>query len=88
MWIKIHDTSRFKIIDDDIDLSKLRPLEGDELDVFDEGEDAPQIAGIIDDRPEELKQLEQLKTSSKWKVVNQVCYSLIPNSLVWHREVY
>ncbi|CAB3247023.1 unnamed protein product [Arctia plantaginis] len=61
----------FKIIDDDIDLSKLRALDGDELDIFDEGEDAPQVAGIIDERPEELKQLEALKTSSKWKVVSQ-----------------
>lgn len=63
---------RFKIIDDDIDLSKLRPLDVDELDIFGEGEDAPQVAGIIDERPEELKQLEALKTSSKWKVVSQV----------------
>ncbi|XP_053620904.1 BUD13 homolog [Plodia interpunctella] len=61
----------FKIIDDDLDLTKLRPLDGDELDVFDEGEDAPQIAGIIDDRPEELKKLEQFKTTSKWKVINK-----------------
>ncbi|XP_013197651.1 BUD13 homolog [Amyelois transitella] len=61
----------FKIIDDDLDLTKLRPLEGDELDVFDEGEDAPQIAGIIDDRPEELKKQEQFKTTTKWKVINQ-----------------
>ncbi|CAK1595016.1 unnamed protein product [Parnassius mnemosyne] len=61
----------FKIIDDDIDLSKLRPLDGDELDILDEGEDAPQIAGIIDERPEEIKKLEQFKTSSKWRVVNQ-----------------
>ncbi|CAG5059799.1 unnamed protein product [Parnassius apollo] len=61
----------FKIIDDDIDLSKLRPLDGDELDILDEGEDAPQIAGIIDERPEDIKKLEQFKTSSKWRVVNQ-----------------
>lgn len=63
---------RFKIIDDDIDLSKLRPLDGDEIDLFDEGEDGPQIAGIIDERPEEVKKLEQFKTTSKWKVVTQV----------------
>ncbi|XP_059045753.1 BUD13 homolog [Achroia grisella] len=61
----------FRIIDDDLDLTKLRPLDGDELDILDEGEDAPQIAGIIDDRPEELKKLEQFKTNSKWKVVSQ-----------------
>ncbi|XP_004923111.2 BUD13 homolog [Bombyx mori] len=61
----------FKIIDDDIDLSKLRPLEGDELDVYDEGDDAPQVAGIIDERPEHIKKQEQFTTSSKWKIVNQ-----------------
>ncbi|CAH0697790.1 unnamed protein product [Spodoptera exigua] len=60
-----------KIIDDDIDLSKLRTLEGDELDVFDQGEDAPQIVGIIDDRPEEVKKAEQFSSSTKWKVINQ-----------------
>ncbi|XP_026743439.1 BUD13 homolog [Trichoplusia ni] len=60
-----------KIIDDDIDLSKLRPLDGDELDILDQGEDAPQIAGIIDERPEEVKKAEQFSISSKWKVINQ-----------------
>ncbi|XP_013145473.1 PREDICTED: BUD13 homolog [Papilio polytes] len=61
----------FKIIDDDLDLTKLRALEGDELDILDDGEDAPQIAGIIDERPEEIKKMEQFKTTSKWRVVNQ-----------------
>ncbi|XP_013178671.1 PREDICTED: BUD13 homolog [Papilio xuthus] len=61
----------FKIIDDDIDLTKLRALEGDELDILDDGEDAPQIAGIIDERPEEIKKMEQFKTTSKWRVINQ-----------------
>lgn len=63
--------SGLKIIDDDIDLSKLRTLEGDELDVFDQGEDAPQIVGIIDDRPEEVRKAEQFSSSTKWKVINQ-----------------
>ncbi|CAH1642482.1 unnamed protein product [Spodoptera littoralis] len=63
--------SGLKIIDDDIDLSKLRTLEGDELDVFDQGEDAPQIVGIIDDRPEEIRKAEQFSSSTKWKVINQ-----------------
>ncbi|KAI5631511.1 pre-mRNA-splicing factor of RES complex domain-containing protein [Phthorimaea operculella] len=60
-----------KIVVDNIDVSKLRPLEGDEYDILGEGEDAPQIAGIIDERPEEVKKLEQFKTSSKWRVINQ-----------------
>ncbi|KAM3968666.1 uncharacterized protein ACR2FA_012635 [Aphomia sociella] len=61
----------FKIIDDDLDLTKLRSLDGDDLVILDEGEDGPQIAGIIDDRPEELKKLDQFKANSKWRVVNQ-----------------
>lgn len=68
---KVIKGTGLKIIDDDIDLSKLRTLEGDELDVFDQGEDAPQIAGIIDDRPEEVKKAEQFSSSTKWKVINQ-----------------
>lgn len=52
-------------------MSKLRPLDGDELDILNEGEDAPQIAGIIDERPDELKKLDY-ETSTKWKVINQV----------------
>ncbi|GBP62687.1 BUD13 homolog [Eumeta japonica] len=60
-----------QIIDDDLDLSKLRPLDGDELDILGQGEDAPQIAGIIDERPEELRAMEEFKTTSKWRVINQ-----------------
>lgn len=71
LFVKIY-SSRFKIIDDDLDLTKLRALETDELDIYGEGEDAPQVAGIIDDRPEELKKLEQFKTTTKWRVINQV----------------
>ncbi|CAF4944538.1 unnamed protein product [Pieris macdunnoughi] len=61
----------FKIIDDDLDLSKLQELQGHELDILDQGEDAPQIAGIIDERPEEVKKAELFKSSSKWRVVTQ-----------------
>ncbi|XP_032524462.2 BUD13 homolog [Danaus plexippus] len=60
----------FKIIDDDLDISKLRPLDGDELDIYNEGEDAPQVVGIVDERPEELRKLDGDSTT-KWKVINQ-----------------
>lgn len=73
---------RFKIIDDDIDLSKLRPLDGDELDILGEGEDAPQIAGIIDERPEEVRKMEQFNTTSKWRVINEVLLGNKLNYLV------
>ncbi|XP_026324551.1 BUD13 homolog [Hyposmocoma kahamanoa] len=68
---KINKGKGFRIIDDDIDLSKLRPLEGDELDILGEGEDAPQIAGIIDERPEDVRKMEQFNTTSKWRVINE-----------------
>ncbi|XP_048488289.1 BUD13 homolog [Plutella xylostella] len=61
-----------KIIDDDLDYSKLRSLDGDELDILDQGEDAPQIAGIIDERPEEVIKAEEYSNrSSKWRVITQ-----------------
>ncbi|XP_078032991.1 uncharacterized protein LOC144467882 [Augochlora pura] len=39
-----------KIIDDDIDLKNMRPIDDNEIDIFIDGEDAPQIAGIVDER--------------------------------------
>ncbi|CAG9116203.1 unnamed protein product [Plutella xylostella] len=60
-----------KIIDDDLDYSKLRSLDGDELDILDQGEDAPQIAGIIDERTEVIKAEEYSNRSSKWRVITQ-----------------
>ncbi|XP_015429773.1 PREDICTED: LOW QUALITY PROTEIN: BUD13 homolog [Dufourea novaeangliae] len=39
-----------KVIDDDIDLKNMRPVEENEFDIFIYGEDAPQIAGIVDER--------------------------------------
>ncbi|CAG9790093.1 unnamed protein product [Diatraea saccharalis] len=68
---KVTKGKGFKIIDDDIDLTKLRPLDCDDLDILDQGEDGPQIVGIIDERPEDIQKLEQFKTSSKWRIVNQ-----------------
>jgi len=47
----------------------MRPIDDFELDIYDTAEDAPQIAGIIDDRPEELRvTTHEVK---KWKVVTQ-----------------
>lgn len=65
--------SSFKIIDDDVDYTKLRPLDDDELDLLNFGEDAPQIAGVIDERPEQIRKMEEFKQSSKWRTVDQVC---------------
>ncbi|XP_006623138.1 BUD13 homolog [Apis dorsata] len=38
-----------KIIDDDIDLKNIRPIEENEFDIFINAEDAPQIAGVVDE---------------------------------------
>ncbi|XP_066994614.2 BUD13 homolog isoform X2 [Anabrus simplex] len=59
---------RFRIIDDDIDLKNMRPLEDGEIELYSLAEDAPQIAGIIDERPDELRTLEEFGTK-RWKVV-------------------
>ncbi|KAI4474225.1 hypothetical protein M0804_014959 [Polistes exclamans] len=53
-----------KIIDDDIDLNKLRPIEDGEFDIFINGEDAPQIAGIIDERGP-----VDFSDKRKWKII-------------------
>lgn len=60
---------RVKIIDDDIDLSHLGNVNDEESDLFATGEDAPQIVGVIDDRPPELQALDY-KNSNKWRVVS------------------
>ncbi|XP_015609422.1 BUD13 homolog [Cephus cinctus] len=39
-----------KIIDDDVNLKHLRPIEDGEFDILNHTEDAPQIVGIIDER--------------------------------------
>lgn len=58
---------RINIVDDDIDLSQVANINEAELDCYNLGEDLPQIAGIIDERPAELIAKEDYKTSQKWK---------------------
>ncbi|XP_069577946.1 BUD13 homolog isoform X2 [Brachyistius frenatus] len=55
-----------KIVDDDIDWKQMvqEPTEIEE-----DEEEAPVIAEVIDDRPEEVKQLEAFRTSNRWKVI-------------------
>nr|CAD7429268.1 unnamed protein product [Timema monikensis] len=61
--------NRFRIFDDDLDLDSMRPLDDNELDLYNLDEDAPQIAGIIDERPEELRTIEEFRGSKRWKVI-------------------
>uniref|UniRef100_A0A1B6DQY3 BUD13 homolog n=1 Tax=Clastoptera arizonana TaxID=38151 RepID=A0A1B6DQY3_9HEMI len=58
---------RSKIIDDDLDLKNMRVLNDDEVDIYQLDEDAPIIAGIIDDRPPEIKAREYYD-NRRWKV--------------------
>ncbi|GAB6028538.1 bud site selection protein [Chamberlinius hualienensis] len=53
------------IVDDDIDLKMI----GQDEDFYVEmGDEAPEVIGFVDDRPEELRRLEELK-AGKWKTV-------------------
>ncbi|XP_053334647.1 BUD13 homolog isoform X2 [Clarias gariepinus] len=59
-----------KIVDDDIDWRELAVNRDEkENNDEDEEEEAPVIAEIIDERPDEVKQLEVFRTSNKWKVL-------------------
>ncbi|XP_073335447.1 BUD13 homolog [Pagrus major] len=55
-----------KIVDDDIDWKQM-VIEEEENE--EDEEEAPVIAEIIDERPEEVKQLEAFRTSNRWKVI-------------------
>ncbi|XP_043076694.1 BUD13 homolog [Puntigrus tetrazona] len=58
-----------KIVDDDIDWRQLAAQDEEEKGGEEEEEDeAPVIAEVIDERPEEIKQLEAFGTG-KWKVI-------------------
>ncbi|XP_049545568.1 BUD13 homolog [Anopheles darlingi] len=57
-----------RIIDDDVDFSKIETVQDGEVDLFALGEEAPQVVGIIDERPPELRAKEDF-SSNKWKVV-------------------
>lgn len=41
------------------------------MDIYDLAEDAPQIVGIVDDRPEEIRVMSQYRETKKWKVVTR-----------------
>lgn len=53
-----------KIIDDDIDLQKLRPLDDAEFEILNNTEDAPQIVGIVDERGP-----TDFSDKSKWRII-------------------
>ncbi|XP_054899952.1 BUD13 homolog [Poeciliopsis prolifica] len=55
-----------KIVDDDIDW---RQMVKEQTEVEEDEEEAPVIAEFIDERPDDVKQLEVFRTSNRWKVV-------------------
>ncbi|KAI7796074.1 hypothetical protein IRJ41_013446 [Triplophysa rosa] len=57
-----------KIVDDDIDWRQLA-VQNEEENKEEDEEEAPVIAEVIDERPEDVKQLEAFRTSNKWKVM-------------------
>ncbi|KAM3601983.1 uncharacterized protein V6R79_022271 [Siganus canaliculatus] len=54
-----------KIVDDDIDWKQMVKVEEE---IEEDEEEAPVIAEVIDERPDEVKQLEAFRTS-RWKVI-------------------
>lgn len=59
---------RSQIIDDDIDIKNMQPLDDDEIELCQLDEDAPQIVGIIDMRPAEVRAQEYYNDKKRWKV--------------------
>ncbi|XP_070699691.1 BUD13 homolog [Pempheris klunzingeri] len=55
-----------KIVDDDIDWKQ---MVNQEEEIEEDEDEAPVIAEVIDDRPEEVKQLEAFRTTNRWKVI-------------------
>uniref|UniRef100_H2V3P3 BUD13 homolog n=1 Tax=Takifugu rubripes TaxID=31033 RepID=H2V3P3_TAKRU len=55
-----------KIVDDDVDWKQMVK---EEEEVEEDEEEAPVIAEVIDDRPEEVKQMEVFRTGNRWKVI-------------------
>ncbi|XP_077985046.1 uncharacterized protein LOC144439683 isoform X2 [Glandiceps talaboti] len=59
-----------KIVDDDIAIHNIAPKVEDieEAPFMDE---APQVAGIVDERPDEVIQLEQYRSEGRWKLIGK-----------------
>uniref|UniRef100_A0A3Q4BTA6 BUD13 homolog n=1 Tax=Mola mola TaxID=94237 RepID=A0A3Q4BTA6_MOLML len=55
-----------KIVDDDIDWKEMVNVQEE---IEEEEDEVPVIAEVIDERPEEVKQLEAFRTSNRWKVI-------------------
>ncbi|CAL8364683.1 unnamed protein product [Lota lota] len=56
-----------KIVDDDIDWKQM--VDKAEEDTEEDEEEAPVIAEVIDERPEDVKRLEAFRNSNKWRTL-------------------
>ncbi|KAJ1521479.1 hypothetical protein ONE63_003147 [Megalurothrips usitatus] len=61
--------AKVRVIDDDVDISKLQSIDESALDLYELTEDAPQVVGIVDERPAEQQAAEQYKQGQRWKVI-------------------
>ncbi|XP_061905245.1 BUD13 homolog [Entelurus aequoreus] len=57
------------IVDDDVDWKQMVIVEDAQAEY--EDEEAPMIAEVIDDRPEEVRRMEVFRTGSRWKVIGE-----------------
>ncbi|XP_061660220.1 BUD13 homolog [Syngnathoides biaculeatus] len=57
-----------KIVDDDIDW---RQIVTEENEVEEDDEEAPVIAEVIDERPDNVRMMEVFRSSSRWKVIGE-----------------
>ncbi|XP_065425141.1 BUD13 homolog isoform X4 [Chrysemys picta bellii] len=59
---------RMRIVDDDVSWNSISAAQEKEEEAEDEG-DLPVVAEFIDERPEEVKRMEEFRTNSKWKLL-------------------
>uniref|UniRef100_A0A8C3I6C1 BUD13 homolog n=1 Tax=Chrysemys picta bellii TaxID=8478 RepID=A0A8C3I6C1_CHRPI len=57
-----------RIVDDDVSWNSISAAQEKEEEAEDEG-DLPVVAEFIDERPEEVKRMEEFRTNSKWKLL-------------------
>lgn len=82
--VKISSSTHLKrsvLIDDDLGLPNVASIDDDEFNLDYLGDEAPQVAGIIDERPLEIRAKES-HGSNKWKSVGEEGESGIVNNLV------
>ncbi|XP_025067732.1 BUD13 homolog, partial [Alligator sinensis] len=63
---------RLRIVDDDVSWSSLGAADGPERDEEEDDEgDEPVVAEFIDERPDEVKLMEEFRMNSKWKLLGE-----------------